>query len=274
MFSSNLSESQPDIMQRRFQAYNLGIAKTGTTSMAGIFGKYRSRHEFMFQETTQAIADYKSDVITRDEFETFIIQRDKLGMLEMDSASFSFAYADILVEKFSSAKFVVTIRDCYSWLNSLLNLALHIGQKMPNWLVDYGQRALGIRVKADALKSREDFVRYLPAVIDGFLKYWANANTLLLETLPRSRTLIVRTHEISASIERLAQFIGVAQDTLLAERSHLFKARRKFGLLYEIDYGFLRDKCDQYCAGLMKDLFPCYNLQDFLVGEMGNSFSA
>jgi hypothetical protein len=145
---------------------------------------------------------------------------------------------------------------------------------MPHWLVDYGQRALGMRVKADALKSREDFVHYLPAVIDGFLKYWATANTFLLQTLPRSRTIIVRTHEISASIERLARFIGVPGDTLLAENSHLFKARRKFGLLYEIDYAFLRDICDHYCAGIMNDLFPGHNLKDFLVSEMGNSFSA
>ena len=31
--------------------YNIGLAKTGTTSIAQIFGNFRSRHEFQFEKT-------------------------------------------------------------------------------------------------------------------------------------------------------------------------------------------------------------------------------
>ena len=51
MSSSHVSDDQTDTIQRRYQAYKVGIAKTGATSIAGIFGKYRSEHEFMFQTT-------------------------------------------------------------------------------------------------------------------------------------------------------------------------------------------------------------------------------
>ena len=60
------------MFQRRFRAYNVGIAKSGTTSIAGIFSQYRAAHEFMFPETTKAISDYKTGLISKEEFIGFM----------------------------------------------------------------------------------------------------------------------------------------------------------------------------------------------------------
>lgn len=43
---------------RRFHAYNVGLIRTGTSSMAGIFSKYRSGHELLVNSTTKMIKKY------------------------------------------------------------------------------------------------------------------------------------------------------------------------------------------------------------------------
>ena len=108
-------------VNRRFQAYCLGLPKTGTVSVHGIFGNYRTRHEFQQWDTHQMIIQYKHKKISRQEFLKFLQDRDFAGQMEMDSAHFNRHYIDILAQEFPEAKFICTIRDCYSWLNSLIN---------------------------------------------------------------------------------------------------------------------------------------------------------
>src|SRR3989338_10209299 len=45
-------------VSRKFQAYVVGLPKTGTVSLAGIFGNYRSRHEFDQWEAHQMVIKY------------------------------------------------------------------------------------------------------------------------------------------------------------------------------------------------------------------------
>ncbi|MCP4691825.1 MAG: helix-turn-helix transcriptional regulator, partial [Desulfobacterales bacterium] len=52
-------------VSRRFHALGLGLPKTGTTSLAGIFGGYRSAHEFQQWETHQAVIAYKNGRASR-----------------------------------------------------------------------------------------------------------------------------------------------------------------------------------------------------------------
>ena len=252
---------------RTFRAYNVGIAKTGSTSMAGIFGRYRSAHEFMFEESTKTIVQYTTGVLAREALREFVLRRDRLGNLEMDSASFSFSYADILVELFPTALFILTIRDCYSWLDSLLNMILLIGPRMPAWMLEYGQKVNGYSFTASMVEPRDTLIRHLPDLIESSLRYWSTANELLLKRLPPERTLILRTDRISTSIDRIACFVGVPETTLLAEQSHLFHAQRKFALLHQVEYGFLADRFDHYCRNLMSEYFPSYSLRDFLTGS-------
>jgi hypothetical protein len=239
--------------KRLFRAYNVGLPKTGTTSIAGIFGNYACGHEYMFPETTRAIGDYATGAITREELKSFLLHRDRLGGLEMDSASFSFSYVDLLIDEFPEAKFVFTIRDCYSWLDSVFNLTLLIGTEMPQWMIEYGKRTLDITIPREMLQSREQFVAHVPGVLDGFLRYWAERNSFVLRHLPLERSLLLRTSEISSSIDRLAAFIGVPASSLMAENSHLF-----------IDRESLNRRFDAHCSELMKKLFPDHTLRDFL----------
>jgi hypothetical protein len=135
---------------------------------------------------------------------------------------------------------------------------------MPQWMIEYGKRTLDITIPREMLQSREQFVAHVPGVLDGFLRYWAERNSFVLRHLPLERSLLLRTSEISSSIDRLAAFIGVPASSLMAENSHLFKARTKFNILHEFDRESLNRRFDAHCSELMKKLFPDHTLRDFL----------
>jgi hypothetical protein len=259
------SDERKRMLQRRFRAYNVGIAKSGTTSIAGIFSKYRAAHEFMFPETTKAISDYKAGLISKEEFIAFMRFRDQKGNLEMDSSSFNFNYVDILVDEYPEAKFIATIRDCYSWLDSILNMLLVLDIK--DWMIDFGSRSFGISVTRDMISSRENIIRALPHLLDGLLKYWVEGQQFTLDNLPMESSLVIRTDEISASLERIAHFLGVSEDSLSPEQSHLFKAAKKFNILRDMDFNLLQEKFQMHCATLMQKYFPNRTLEGFLKNQ-------
>jgi hypothetical protein len=253
---------------RRFRAFGVGIPKTGTTSIAGLFANYRSAHEYRGPETMEAIARHKTGQIDREQFRSFVLHRDREGALEMDSASLSFAYVDILVEEFPDARFIFTIRDCYSWLDSFLNMCLSFGSTLPEGsegLWENGCCALlGVSLPRGVFDSPEALLSRSEEVIDAFLRLWANGNRAVLESLDPKRFLVLRTQEIAASIARIAAFIGIPAGSLVAQNSHMFRAREKFDILRRVDFAVLTAKVEEHGSELMKELFPGLTLRDVL----------
>ena len=54
----------------------------------------------------------------------YIKKRDRSRYLEVDSSQVNAFLLDILLQEFSEARFILTIRDCYSWLDSIINHSL------------------------------------------------------------------------------------------------------------------------------------------------------
>ena len=255
-------------VERRFRAYNVGLPKTGTTSIAHVFSRYRSGHEFWYPQTATALARFRGGELTEAEFRAFLRQRDEAGQLEMDSASFSSGYLDILTDEFADAKFLFTIRDRYSWLDSLLNLGLTIGSGMPRWMIDYGRRALGVAGGPDdAFASRDRLVAAMPELIDGFLHFWASRNREVLARLPEGRSLVLRTPDIRRSIPQIAALLGIPEDTLDASRSHSFEADRRYHVLESLDRDWLDERFSRAGADLMERFFPDATLDGFLAAS-------
>jgi hypothetical protein len=244
---------------RKFKIYNVGLAKTGTTSIANIFGNYQSGHEFLLKETGQVIKDFQNNQITQADLRDFVKQRDEIGNLEVDSTFCNSYYLDILAEEFSSAQFIFTIRDCYSWVDSVINM-VYTHTKITHLDLIFG---LPPSLLGNEAELRKHFYQYL----DQLLALWASVNTEILEKLPGDRSLIIRTHEISKKLDDIAGFIGIPADTLDYTKSHEFKAAQKLNLLHEVDYSYLEARFKAYCLPLMNEYFPGYSLKDFLDGD-------
>lgn len=244
----------------RFKVYNVGILKTGTKSIAEIFGNYKSEHEFMFRKTTQMVIKYHQERITRKQFIRFIKEREITGLLEMDSSSFNYSYLDILAEEFPTAKFIFTIRDCYSWTNSVINMYVH-GVGGGRWLSEYTEYLFGI--KKGLFEDEDAFRHTFPDCVDRILSYWAVSNAEVLKYVPPGRSLMVKTNEISDRIGEMADFVGVPAETL--ERDvHANITSQKIDMLHDFDRDFLNSKFDKHCSELMERFFPSYTLQEFL----------
>ena len=247
---------------RRFHAYCVGLPKSGTSSIAGIFSGYVSCHEFMVRETVEHLIRFNRGELSDRQMRSFVRRRDTLGLLEMDSASFNGAYLDFLRDEFPSAKFIFTIRDCYSWLDSLLNMVLYRGRTWAPWAQAYVQFLFGL--KPSMYRSRRSLLESLDTVLDGLLSFWASRNREILANLPPTRSLIVRTSRISDSIQGMASVIGIPVASLNKDCTHAFRAVKKYNLLRDLDYSMLEGRFDLHCAALREEIFPGYSLRGFL----------
>ncbi|WP_226572780.1 sulfotransferase [Microseira wollei] len=250
---------QKSTSSRQFHAYCVGLARTGTTSIAAIFGRYRSEHDFMFEETMAQIAAWQEGQISPELFEEFILERDEQGQLELDSACFNHHYLHIFIKNFQQAKYIFTVRDCYSWLNSVLNMGLRYADGIPDWMLmfrRYSKFYIGYEIDSLAVSSRQAMLQEMPKVIDGLLSYWQKSNQRILDLLPPERSLIVPTHKLSQSLEQIANLVGVTPESLIEEAKHSNQAPPGYDWLKYIDQDLLEERCSFYCGSLMERLFP------------------
>jgi transcriptional regulator with XRE-family HTH domain len=243
-----------------FKAYNVGIGRTGTLSMARIFSNYRACHQFMISETLAVIRQHESGDISRHELRDFLLRRDRLGRLEFDSSGHHYAYLDVLVEEFPSANFIFTIRDCYSWCDSVLNM-LHLPSSGFSSPGTFDFKKLEPVCK-DPETLRGELPRYLAPVFE----FWSASNDLALRNLPAERSLILRTCDITKSLSKLAGFLGVSEGSLNEREVHVHSVPRKINILKQMDPSLVEGIVHASCAPLMNRFFPGYTFNDYVAG--------
>lgn len=238
---------------RRFQAYCVGALKSGTHSIAGMLMRhYRSTHEPRVPELIDAVLAFSRREIAKRDLQRLVHRRDRMLWLEMESSAFAVHILDLLVQEFPDARFVLTIRDCYSWVDSALNH--QFGRELPK---PY-QSFLRYWVAPGAEYTRTEAVLKDNGLfpLKSYFRAWAGHNQRVLDTVPADRLLVIRTDEISKSSKRIAKFLGVPASTLDRDRSHSFSSRRKFDLLSAIDPDYVKEAAQEECEPLMKRFFP------------------
>jgi hypothetical protein len=127
------------------------------------------------------------------------------------------------VDAFPEAKFIFTIREPYAWMNSYLKLLLRwkqgfVAKEMepPQWMADYGRILFGT-FSWETFASPDTLQPRLPELVKSFLRHWGEANRRVLALLPRDRSLVIRTHELSSQLDTIAQFVGIPREMLTNE---------------------------------------------------------
>jgi len=238
--------------ERRIHAFGIGAAKSGTHSIAALFGKqYAADHEAGHSQMIKAIFSRVTGEMTDAQAERFIRDRDKQLKLEMDSSQLHCTFLDVMVRQFPQAKFILTIRDCYGFLNSVIDhqLARPVSK---SW-----QRLRHLRFDGFGHSPHEKVLAdHGLYTIDGYLSYWFRHNQMALSHVPANRLLIVKTKQIGADAGKIAEFLDVSPDTLDTQAAHAYPAQKRHGLLARIDPGFLQDRVDAQCLSLMKRFYP------------------
>lgn len=251
----------------RFQAYCIGNAKSGTHSLAGLFSaNYRAAHEPEPEPLVDMAIAADSGMISQKDKIAFVRERGGRLGLEFDSSIFNFFVLDALVSEFSEARFILLIRDCYSWVDSFINHSLsrpvRAGrEKFTRWW--FRPEKFRHTRCADALAEHGLHP------LDCYLSCWATHIERSLATAPHDRLLTVRTCEISQDVSRIADFLGIAPYTLDRSRSHEYKAEEKHGILRKIDRSFLEDRVALYCKEFMERYFPGIGCLDEALASRG-----
>ncbi len=239
---------------RRVRLYGVGIGKSGTHSIARMFSnRVRARHEPQARQLIDKVIDWRNGRINEQEMRDWLRARDRKLALEVDSSGINLQIAGLLLQEFPDARFVLSIRDCYSWTNSRMNQDLNPLDSRPfsKWLrFVYGVGPFRYAPEEERLKNRGPFP------LDTYFSSWATRNSAVLATVPADRLLVVRTDQIRQRAHEIADFAGLPRRFLRLHRTHENRNRKKQPLLREIDRDFLERKVEQHCRPLMTRFFP------------------
>lgn len=240
---------------RRVRLYGVGTAKSGTHSICSMFSKnVRAGHEKQALQSIGIFFQWHEGRLSDAELMDWIQGRDTDLALEVDASWFNVLFIPFLVRKFPEARFVWTIRDCYSWLNSEFKRVLHIPSRQP------------LRIKMRKFLHDPHNAAHAPEeavlkenglyTIDGYLSHWATHNERILTTVPGKQLLIVRTEQIRERAYEIADFAGLPRYAVQLNRTHEYRNPVQRDIIREIDRNFLEKKVEQHCRPLMSRFFP------------------
>lgn len=243
----------------RFQAYVVGLPKTGSTSLATVFGGYRTGHEVGIIELSQAGLPWRAGLIDEATFWQRATPRLTRPTLEMDSATCHHLYAELLAQRFPRAVFIHSVRDVGGWISSMLDMMLRY--RIADSLVPIHTDILDVeymeQITGDAgFRHRQPTDPDHPA-IPPMMRYWSDHMRRMRTAIPDDRSLVVRTGDIGRRLPEVAALCGVPVDTLRADLAHANRAPHSLNRmdLYG-DHPQVRAAYEQYCADIMADMFP------------------
>jgi hypothetical protein len=240
---------------RRTQLYCVSLAKSGTHSICSMFSpNVAARHEPQATKVIEMFFDWHERRIHDAELRNWIRTRDRELALEVDSSWFNGLILDFLASEFPRARFLLTIRDCYSWANSEFRRVLHrpsqesIRVKLREFL--YARTSAPHSPEEQVLKETGLYP------LAGYLARWTAHNEKVLATIPSERLLVVRTDQIRPRAFEVAEFAGLQRHTVRLDRTHEYRNPVQRQIITEIDPDFLEQKIKQHCRPLMRRFFP------------------
>jgi len=239
--------------QRRLRLFGIGSPKSGTHSLEAVFAEhYRTAHEPEALNLVDLIVAVADGQAREAEVRRYLRSRERRLRLEVNCAGLNGLVVEQLVESVPKARFVLTLRDPFDWLTSLVDHSLR-GDPAPAYV-----RLREIRYGADRVHPAEE--RPLAEAglftLDGYLHSWAERNDRALAVVPADRLLVVRTDQLGSRLEDIADFAGVPLSTLDATRTHEYAAPSRSGLLDQLDPAYVRQRVLAHCTPLLERFFP------------------
>jgi hypothetical protein len=224
-----------------------------------MFGeKYRVGHEQHLEKTVSLIRGKMNGSLSWKEILSALKDRENQMRLECESNSLLAYLSSELAELFPKARFILTVREPYSWLSS--NLKQHLSSPYSQLLSPY-KRARDTRRKLYGVLSDDDFPEEEEALrrkgvwnIEAYLRYWSHQNRVVLNSVPDDRLLIIETTEISSSLNTISEFLEIPPDGLSREQSHTNSSKTGKDLIKELDRGYVDRQIDRYCSDMIRTL--------------------
>lgn len=239
---------------RSFRAYCVGHARSGTASVHGVCQtSFRSAHEPEISELLKRILLAANGPTGRDGLLSYIGDRDTRLGLDCDSSWANHFLMSDLAKAFPDAQFILLIRDCYTWVESLINHMLTVEipanvRAFAEWWFQPQKHPYG---RGERLLEERGLFS-----IGCYLTCWRTHVTRSCASVPSHRMLIIRTHEMRQSLDDLARFLHIPREQLDDTNCHLNRGTREARITSLIDHTFLEEAVDSICGDMMRRHFP------------------
>ena len=245
---------------RPVHVYGIGAPKTGTKSIAAIFGaSFRSMHEARYHQFLDVLPRRMSGEMGDEEARLWLRERDATLWLECEAAHPLAWFAAPLAAEFPKARFILTVRDCHSWLESVVDQHLNVPNPRTS-LRDIYFGSMG-SPELEALAAIDEYP------LAAYLDYWARHNSRVLDGIPSDRLLVVPTQRLSHSIDDIARFVGTEPERLEGGRDHVHRSPKKHRILQQVPRALFLKTVEQYCRPVIDRLSQRPELAEYdLVG--------
>lgn len=237
------------VKKRKTQVYCLGAAKTGTTTIAGIYqNELVSAHEPLAQETTRFVIDFLKGSVSETECKKYLLNRDNSLRLDLESSHPLGYFSQFLNELFPNAKYIITIREPYNWLKSRLDFhySVNPAEWEPYRKYIWGRNHKKYNIAEKILEKNKLYS------LDAYLKQYSEQYETIFNSLPPEKTFIVKTSEISNQINEISYFLNVSSNV---KALHLNKKKNYDNIIDRIDREFVDDKISIHCQWLIEKYF-------------------
>ncbi len=252
---SKLNGLLPSKGKGQFHAYCVGIPRSGTHSIAHMLQpNYAAAHEPHAYYAIYHVLKRMNRQYTFADIQNVLKWRHKKFALDLEAAHYLHHVADVLAASFPNAKFILTVREPLSWLESEINRNYSTRNKL-FWreLEDYryGRYQHSFTPQETALEH----LNLYP--IASYLSYWKEHNQFVLKAVPEEQLLVMDTREIRPNPDKLADFLGIDVSTLNLSKSHANKRNKRFKLTDLVDSRYLYQQIDEICADFIDAQLPC-----------------
>lgn len=234
--------------------FGAGPPKSGTHSIEGIFRRnYRAGHEPRRARLIEIVLAWEYGWIDAETRRALFLEQVRGMRLEVIASHHMVHFIDLIRDELPEARVVLTVRNCYAWLDSICNHELNriTGMRLSSLRdMRYGRGRFVHGPKEQVLRELGLYT------LDGYLSYWKWHLHQVMREMPRDRLMVVRTCDLPHRIGEIADFAGVPVETLSEDRSHEYKARKKHHVLERIDRAFLEAKVARHAGELMAEYFP------------------
>lgn len=226
--------------RRTAPVFCVGLPKCGTHSIVDMLsGACRADHEPESEPLLPLLTAVRSSQLPVGALRSFFLDRDARLQLDFEANHLLGSFIPHLLDAFPRARFVLLVRDCRQWIDSMINdqLNLRVWDGYQRWQVVYDQYLGGEQKR---FTSQENVLRELDLYpLHHYVRYWREEPEAIVRRLASRDLLLLRTEELTMSVRVIADFVGVSATTVAADRSHSYRASRKHEVLAALDPGYV-----------------------------------
>ena len=260
-----MNDDSPSLAGAVVKLLCVGVPKSGTTSIKGMFSKYfpdfKSAHEPERGNHVTVLHKHKHGKLGDDELLKWYTDRKRRMDLDLESNCFLNYRYDLVSQIYHGHRIILTVRSPKAWLASILNNNMRFPASKSAIIAKYHD--ILFDPMSYAYNEKDSVLaKYNLYPVDAYLRYWVRANEAVMKHTEKGRLLVVKTDQLShrGTVDRLFRFAGWSNKSAASSSASVDSACRlnvapkDFKILEQIDGDFLENRIDEICGPTVRKL--------------------